>query len=186
MRATFQYKFGMLPDGCRRSSRSTKKVTSPMPTLIEIRNTLIAGVIGQLAFEAYAWLISPLLFGLTLEPSNLVMALSKIYFGLDVSYGAAFAVHFFIGAAGFSALVWLTHMVTKKTYLVSGALAGFVLWFVAQGILAPAVGRSFMMNFGPYTQSSAIAHVGMAIVMGYVMAQFAGRMYRETVVHSVE
>jgi hypothetical protein len=157
-----------------------------MPSLLDIRNILIAGITGQLAFEAYAWLISPLLFGLTLEPSNLVMALSKIYLGLDVSYGAAFAVHFLVGAAGFSALVWLMHMLTKKTYVVSGALAGFVLWFVAQGMLAPAVGRDFMMNFGPYTQSSAIAHIGMAMVMGYVMARFSGRLYRGTVANSAE
>lgn len=155
-----------------------------MPTRLDIRNVLIAGVIGQLAFEAYAWLISPLLFGPTLEPSNLVMALSKIYLGLDVSYGAAFAVHSFIGAAGFSALVWLVHMVTKKTFVVSGAIAGFALWFVAQGMLAPAVGRTFMMDFGPYTQSSAVAHIGMAMVMGYVMAKFSGRLSRATVVHS--
>ncbi|MBG6157987.1 putative membrane protein YagU involved in acid resistance [Labrenzia sp. EL_13] len=157
-----------------------------MPTRLDIQNILIAGVIGQLAFEAYAWFISPLLFGLTLEPSNLVMALSKIYIGLNVSYGAAFVVHFFIGAVGFSALVWLTHRVTKKTYIVSGALAGFFLWFVAQGMLAPAVGRTFMMDFGPYTQSSAVAHIGMAMVMGYVMAKLAGRTSRATVVDPAE
>jgi hypothetical protein len=154
-----------------------------MPTRLDIRNILIAGVIGQLAFEAYAWLISPLLFGLTLEPSNLVMGLSKIYLGLNVSYGAAFACHFIIGAAGFSTLVWVIHVITQKTYVVSGALAGFILWFVAQGMLAPAVGRTFMMGFGPYTQSSAVAHIGMAMVMGYVMAKFVGHMPRATFVH---
>jgi len=157
-----------------------------MPSLLTIRNILIAGFIGQLVFEAYAWLISPLIFGLTLEPSNLVVALSKIYLGLNVSYGGAFVAHFFIGAAGFSAFVWLTHMLTKKTYVVSGAIAGFILWFVAQGILAPAVGRDFMMNFGPYTQSSAVAHIGMAMVMGYLMARFSGPQTREPAANAVE
>jgi len=48
-------------------------------------------------------------------------------------------------------------------FLGSGVLAGIVLWFVAQGVLAPLMGRSFMMGFGSYTQSSFVGHVGMTI-----------------------
>lgn len=157
-----------------------------MPSTLDIRNILIAGVIGQLAFEAYAWLLSPVLFGLTLEPSNLVMALSKIYLGVELSYGLAFVVHFIIGSAGFASLVWIMHEIIKRSFVVAGAFSGFVLWFVAQGILAPAIGRPFMMAFGAYTQSSAIAHIGMTVVMGLVLAKLAGGQSGTRLVKSAE
>ncbi|MDO6586651.1 hypothetical protein Q4543_14130 [Salipiger sp. 1_MG-2023] len=136
---------------------------------LPLRNLLVAGLAGEIAFEAYAWLISPLLFGVALAPANLIVALTKLGFGLEIPYAAGFAVHFTIGALGFSAFVWLTHLVTRTRLVLSGAIAGFVLWFVAQGILAPVVGRSFMMGFGPYTQSSFIGHVGMSMLIGFVL-----------------
>ena len=139
-----------------------------MPTLVSLKNLAIAGLIGELAFEAYAWLISPLLFGVVLAPSNLVMALTNIAFGIEIPHWLAFVIHFSIGAFGFAIFVYATHLVTKTKMIMSGVIAGFVLWFVAQGILAPVVGRTFMMGFGPYTQSSFIGHVGMAALIGFV------------------
>jgi hypothetical protein len=47
-------------------------------------------------------------------------------------------------------------------------LSGVILWFIAQGLLAPVVGRSFMMGFGTYTQSSFIGHVGMTVVIALI------------------
>ncbi len=129
---------------------------------------LIAGAIGQFAFEIYAWLISPFLFGTALEPANLVVALTNIFTGLEISYALGFALHTVIGA-GFVLLVWALHKAFSLRLVWAGALGGLILWFVAQGILAPVVGRSFMMGFGPYTQSSFIAHVGMAWLMGFAL-----------------
>ena len=79
-------------------------------------------------------------------------------------------------------VVRLTHMVTGTWLVLSRAIAGFVLWFVAQGLFAPAVGRSFMMGFGAYTQSSFIGHVGMTTLMGWVMLRLAGGRVKATAV----
>ncbi|MEH6673728.1 MAG: hypothetical protein V7666_04920 [Sulfitobacter sp.] len=135
---------------------------SPLPALA------LAGLIGELTFEAYAWLASPILFGVKLEPANLVIGLSKKLGSVNLPYAAAFAIHFLIGTLGFAAVVFLTKRVTKLGFLGSGVLAGIVLWFVAQGVLAPLMGRSFMMGFGSYTQSSFVGHVGMTIVIALV------------------
>lgn len=161
-----------------RNLRKTQKDLPDMLTLHSLRNLVIAGLVGEISFEIYAWLISPVLFGVALAPANLVIALIKIAFGVTLPHWAGFLVHFTIGAVGFGAFVWLTHLVTRVNLVLSGALAGFVLWFVAQGLLAPVVGRSFMMGFGAYTQSSFIGHVGMATLMGYVMVRLQTRQAR--------
>lgn len=46
----------------------------------------LAGLIGEVAFEVYAWLVSPLLFGVTLQPSNLVIAIVAKLTGLQLSH----------------------------------------------------------------------------------------------------
>ena len=145
----------------------TTHLTSPSSS-ISVRDLALAGVLGQLSFEAYAWLISPALFGLTLEPSNLVKALTAMSTGIALPYVGAFVLHFLIGSA-FVLMVWAGHRFLGLKLLLSGVLSGLALWFVAQGILAPVVGRSFMMDFGPYTQSSFLGHVGMTSVMAFVL-----------------
>lgn len=133
-----------------------------------LKHMAIAGITGELAFEAYAWALSPALFGASLQPANLVVGLTKAATGLTLPYGAAFAIHALIGSLGFAAMVWLVRRVGGLGHVVAGALAGLILWFVAQGLLAPLMGRSFMMGFGAYTQSSFIGHVGMTLIIGLV------------------
>lgn len=145
-----------------------------------LKHLALAGFAGEIAFEAYAWLLSPLLFGVALAPANLIVALANVTLGLSLPYWAGFIVHFTIGVVGFSGFVLLTHLVTKANLILSGAIAGFVLWFIAQGLLAPAVGRTFMMGFGAYTQSSFVGHVGMATLMGFVLLKLNTRMAPET------
>lgn len=150
--------------------------TSPTRHLLHIA---IAGLIGQLAFEAYAWLISPALFGPALEPANLVAGISNLALGIQLSYAQAFAIHLIIGSLGFGAVVWGLQKVTNMGWIWSGAITGLALWFVAQGILAPAMGRDFMMGFGTYTQSSFVSHVGMAMIMGAVFKRLQSSPARE-------
>ncbi|UWR26940.1 DUF1440 domain-containing protein [Sulfitobacter sp. S223] len=138
----------------------------------ELRALASAGLIGEITFEAYAWLVSPLLFGVKLEPANLVIGLTKTFTGSQLPYAAAFAIHFLIGSLGFAAVVYLIKRVTKLGYLGSGITAGLLLWFVAQGMLAPLMGRTFMMGFGSYTQSSLIGHVGMTALIALLWAKF--------------
>ena len=140
-----------------------------MLSSLPLRIIAIAGLIGELLFEVYAWIISPLLFGVTLEPANLVAALSKIYLGIALPYPLAFAVHIFVGVLGFGLAVWCVHRFAKLPLVTAGVVGGFLLWFVAQGFLAHLVGRDFMIGFGSYTQSSFFAHIGMATLMGLIM-----------------
>ncbi|MCR9087495.1 MAG: hypothetical protein NXH97_12200 [Rhodobacteraceae bacterium] len=139
-----------------------------MPIPLPLRPLVLAGLAGELAFELYAWLISPVLFGVRLEPANLVVGLIQKYLGPALPYSAGFALHFALGALVFPLVVWLVHRITRTGWLVSGAITGLALWFIAQGILAPLMGRAFMMGFGSYTQSSLIAHVGMTLVIAVV------------------
>ncbi|MBS8261342.1 hypothetical protein DYI23_14050 [Roseibium polysiphoniae] len=134
----------------------------------DLKNIILAGLAGELAFELYGWLVSPVIFGVRLEPANLVAGLAGKFLGLPLPYAAAFAVHFLIGAVVFSSLVLLMQRVSRLSFAVSGALVGLLLWFVAQGFLAQLVGRSFMMGFGAYTQSSFVGHVSMMLIIGLV------------------
>ncbi|WP_245510698.1 hypothetical protein [Antarcticimicrobium sediminis] len=133
---------------------------------------LLAGLIGEVAFEFYAWVISPLLFGVALQPSNLVIAMTAKLTGVQISHAVAFPAHFMIGSLGFGAFVYLVRLVMPARVWRTGFVAGLVLWFVAQGLLAPFIGRSFMMGFGSYTQSSFIGHVGMTLLMAHLLAAF--------------
>ena len=142
-----------------------------MLSSIPLRIIIIAGLIGEVLFETYAWIVSPLIFGITLEPANLVAALSNIYLGVPIGYPVAFVIHFGVGVLGFGLAVWMLHRAARLPLVTAGAVGGFILWFVAQGVLAQLVGREFMMGFGSYTQSSFFAHVGMATAMGLVMAR---------------
>lgn len=165
----------VLAFNCLVTARGKTERYNEMLTTHTLRNLVIAGFLGEISFEIYAWLVSPILFGVALGPANLVIALIKIASGVTVPYWAGFLVHFTIGVIGFSGFVWLTHILARTSLILSGVIAGFILWFVAQGLLAPVVGRTFMMGFGPYTQSSFIGHVGMATLIGYVMVSLQRR-----------
>lgn len=141
----------------------------------DVQNIGIAGLIGELSFEAYSWLASPILFGVQLEPANLVIGLTKAATGFQLPYIAAFASHFLIGALGFATVVYLVKHVGKLGYAAAGITSGIALWFVAQGILAPLMGRSFMMDFGTYTQSSFVGHVGMTLLIAVVWKKLSSR-----------
>ncbi|MDC0886215.1 hypothetical protein OAS19_00275 [Altererythrobacter sp.] len=130
-----------------------------------------AGLIAEILFELYAWVISPKLFGETLEPANLVMGLFKKYLGLELAYTQAFVIHFLIGSILFAVAVYIVGKLLGGKYVIGGIVTGLALWFVAQGILAPLMGRAFMMDFGPYTQSSFFGHVGMTLIIGLIFAR---------------
>lgn len=140
-----------------------------IPAKKQLTAIVIAGVIAESSFELYAWLISPALFGLTLQPSKLVMAIANMTVGAELPYSVAFVIHALIGSIGFATAVYITRQVSKLSYPIAGAVTGSLLWFIAQGILAPLIGRPFMMEFGAYTQSSFIGHVGMTMVAALIM-----------------
>lgn len=121
---------------------------------------LIAGAIGEVAFETYAFVFSPALFGgLELQPAFLVQGLAAQHLGLTLTYNQAFALHFAAGAIVFPLGYLIFRRVSPvPTALANGLIFGVALWAFAQGILAPLVGREPFMGFGDYTWSSLIAH----------------------------
>ncbi|MEH6645751.1 hypothetical protein [Sulfitobacter sp.] len=89
----------------------------------ELKALASAGLIGEITFEAYAWLVAPILFGVKLEPANLVIGLTKSFTGAQLPYAAAFL----IGALGFATLVYLFKKLTRLSYLGAGVSAGLLL-----------------------------------------------------------
>ncbi|WP_299918717.1 hypothetical protein [uncultured Roseobacter sp.] len=132
---------------------------------------LFAGLLAEGLFELYAWLISPIIFGETLEPANLVMGLFQRFLSVELSYVQGFSVHAFIGAVVFPVAVYIIARVLNQRFVLAGVVTGVALWFMAQGILAPLMGRNFMMGFGAYTQSSFVGHVGMTLIVGFIFAR---------------
>ncbi|MEP3345374.1 MAG: hypothetical protein ABJN34_11040 [Litoreibacter sp.] len=135
------------------------------------KKVVMAGVVGELLFEAYSWLLSPILFGPILEPAKLVTAIVAKVTGVVLPYGPAFVIHFLIGSVLFALMVYALNKILNKGYVLAGLVTGLILWFVAQGMLAPFIGRPFMMEFGAYTQSSFIAHTSMMLVIGFVLSK---------------
>ncbi len=85
-----------------------------------------------------------------------------------------------IGSLGFGLFVYLTRLFMPSRIWLTGFVSGLILWFVAQGILAPFIGRSFMMDFGTYTQSSFIGHVGMTLLMAHLLEAFLSYFKNKT------
>lgn len=137
-----------------------------------ILSIALAGLIGEVVFELYAWFVSPILFDVVLQPSNLVIAITSKLTGIQISKTLAFPIHFLIGSLGFGLFVYATRLIMPARVWLTGFISGLILWFVAQGMLAPFIGRSFMMDFGTYTQSSFIGHVGMTLLMAHLLAAF--------------
>jgi membrane protein implicated in regulation of membrane protease activity len=61
-------------------------------------------------------------------------------------------------------------------WALAGALYGIVLWFIAQGFLAPLVGRPFMLGFVSYTWVSLVAHLIYALTIAYVIDRLQRRL----------
>jgi hypothetical protein len=113
---------------------------------------LAAGVAGEIVLEIFAWLIAPLLLGRPMSPSLLVSDLARSLFGLRLSMAASFTLRLASGIALFPVAYFLFRSAAKiQSSAMAGVVWGGILWFIAQALLAPLVGRPFMLGFGAYT-----------------------------------
>lgn len=145
--------------------------SSDQDLMVYSSNLIFAGFMANIAFEIYAWVISPALFNVTLQPARMIVALADKLFGMSISYTSGFLIHFMIiGLVIFPVSVLALRKITKIPYAAAGIITGILLWFFAQGALAPLAGRSFMMDFGAYTQSSFIGHIGMTMIIAWRLA----------------
>lgn len=138
---------------------------------------LIAGVAAEIVFESFGLFLAPVLFGFPMEPANLVVGLIKTFTGVEASYAFAYALHLAVGAIVFP----LGYVMLRKTvlarvsWIIAGLVWGLILWFTAQGILAPLMGRAFMMDWAPYTWASLIAHPMMTLVIAFIWNRLSER-----------
>ncbi len=141
--------------------------SEPLPLIAVL---LIAGVTAEIVFESFGLLLAPVLFGFQMEPANLVIGLIKTFTGVQVSYTTAYVLHLCVGAIVFpTGYVLLRRtMLARLPWVAAGLIWGVILWFIAQGILAPMMGRAFMMDWVPYTWASLIAHPTMTVVIAFV------------------
>lgn len=136
---------------------------------------VVAGVIGEILLEFIAWVIAPPLLGSPMQPAILVADLARSLFGVGVPKSLAWTIHLASGVIVFPVGYLLFQAATGIRPLVAGLCWGFILWLVAQGILAPLAGRPFMLGFIPYTWGSLVAHVAYALAVALVFAQLCRR-----------
>ncbi|MDA9918645.1 hypothetical protein N9D37_02040 [Erythrobacter sp.] len=141
----------------------------PNATMVAIA-LIVGGIAAELFFEFYGLVINPALFGFPMEPANLVIGLTKTFLGAPISYVPAYAIHLAIGILGFPLGYYLLRktVFARLPWQIAGLAWGVILWFIAQGILAPVMGRAFMMDWVPYTWVSLFAHPTMTLIIAGV------------------
>jgi uncharacterized membrane protein YagU involved in acid resistance len=140
-----------------------------------ITRIILAGLAGEAVFEALAWGVAPVLVGQPTQPALLVQTLAANVLGVEVDIGAAFAIHLLVGVALFPAGYAALRRRLPVAPLALGALYGVVLWFLAQGMLAPLAGRPFMLGFAPYSMVSLGFHLAYAMTVAGAYAWLTGR-----------
>lgn len=136
---------------------------------------ILAGLAGEAVFEALAWGAAPLLVGQPTRPALLVQALAANVLGVGIGPGAGFAIHLLVGVVLFPAGYAALRLRLPVAPLALGALYGVVLWFLAQGMLAPMAGRPFMLGFAPYSMVSLGFHLAYAMTVAGAHAWLTGR-----------
>ncbi len=138
-----------------------------------------AGVLGEVVFEALAWLVAPALFGMALQPAFLIAKLADRWVGQDLGYGAAFILHFLAGVVVFPILYRLVFgAAARRRWLSAGVAWGLALWAASEGLLAPLAGLSFMADFGVYTWAVGAAHVAYALTVAAAYPRLLAWMTR--------
>ena len=138
-----------------------------------------AGVLGEVVFEALAWLAAPPLFGMALQPAFLIAKLAERWAGQDLVYGAAFILHFLAGVVVFPILYRLAFgAAARSRWLTCGIAWGLALWLVSQAVLAPLAGLPFMAGFGVYAWAAAAAHIAYAATVAAAYPRLLAWMTR--------
>lgn len=143
---------------------------------------LMAGVIGEVVLEIFAWGIVPQIAGRPMRPHILIMDLARVQGGVEMWTPLAVGIHLALGAVVFP-MIYLKLQQTFRnlSWLLLSTLVGLALWAIAQTTLAPLAGRPFMLGFDPtwgfntYTWSSLIAHTLLMVVVAYSYKKLSER-----------
>lgn len=126
---------------------------------------LAAGGVAEILLEFCAWWGVPALLGIPMRPDKLVAALASNLFDAKISTVLAVSIHLALGFLIFPVVFAVSRAVIGfRTTLVPAVIFGVILWAVAQMILAPLVGRPFMLGLIPYTWVSLVLHIVYTVV----------------------
>ncbi len=143
---------------------------------------LMAGVIGEVVLEIFAWGVVPQIAGRPMRPDVLVSDLARELGGIEIWRPLAVGIHLALGAVVFPVIyLKLQQKFKNLSWLLLSVLVGLALWAIAQTTLAPLAGRPFMLGFDPtwgfntYTWSSLIAHTLLMVVIAYSYKKLSER-----------
>lgn len=135
-----------------------------------------AGLLAEVMFEVLALGVAPAVLGQAMKPALLVGALARGLLGAPVTPGTAWAIHLLAGVVVFPMGYVLFRRVTGAlSWPGSAVLYAVALWLLAQGVLAPAAGRPFMLGFGAYTWASLAVHLAYVLTAAAVLNRLAHR-----------
>jgi len=141
---------------------------------VPIGALLAAGIAGEIVFEVLAFVAAPAVVGQTMQPALLVMALARTLLGLEIGLVLGWAGHLLAGVVLFPlGYVAFRRLTGLRKWWLAGLLWAVVLWLVAQGVLAPLVGRPVMLGFVPYTWASLAAHALYSLTVALVWSRLA-------------
>ncbi|PQO23924.1 hypothetical protein C2I36_05645 [Rhodobacteraceae bacterium WD3A24] len=149
---------------------------SPRSALLPL---FAAGLAGEAVFEILALIVAPAVLGTPMMPAMLVAGLGGSIFGATVPMPLAWALHLLAGAVVFPlGYLALCRAMGARSWVLPGLVWALILWVIAQGLLAPMVGRPFMLGFIPYTWASLAVHAAYSLTVAavfYRLATGAGR-----------
>lgn len=138
-----------------------------------------AGVLGEVVFEALAWLAAPALFGMALQPAFLIAKLAERWAGQDLVYGAAFILHFLAGVVVFPIAYRLIFGARiRRRWLTCGIAWGLALWLISEAVLAPLAGLPWMAGLGLYVWAAGGAHIAYALTVAAAYPRLLAWMTR--------
>lgn len=134
-----------------------------------------AGVVGEVVFEVLALIVAPMVLGTAMKPALLVGALAGVLAGGAISSATAWLGHVLAGAVLFPVgYVLFQRYFGLRPWPLAALLYAVLLWFIAQGVLAPIAGRPFMLGFVTYTWASLAVHMIYVQVVAFTLHRLLG------------
>lgn len=134
-----------------------------------------AGIVGEVVFEILALIVAPMLLGTAMKPALLVGTLAGVLTGAEISSASAWLGHLLAGAVLFPVgYVLFARYFGLRPWLLAAVLYAILLWFIAQGVLAPVTGRPFMLGFVTYTWASLAVHMIYVLVVAGTLHRLLG------------
>lgn len=166
-----------------------------------IARLFIGGFVGLMVWEVWARFITAWIIGGPLEPSGLVISLSKAYLGWEPPKLAAEAAHYVIGIVGYpvayyiisrfvprwpvllDALVWVAFTIFLAMKLVGGGLTTFsvVFWLIVTGVKAtrffnPNTLVADCLSWGSFTWFNALGIMAPLADLPFLLMDWGGSL----------